>query len=125
MPLKNDQSCPTTVFSQQHLQRTNNHSGVLCEACQIRLSLSLGTALCLDNYSYYYLFLVIPFALAGLTIVFLLLKSCWTRDYQSCTPTSCNNFLPTKNWLILTNILEMFIAWLCDGHVFLDVYDAL
>ena len=61
-------------LQRQHLQCTSNHSGVLCGGCQTGLSLSLGTARCLDNCSNYYLLLVFPFALAGVAIVFILLK---------------------------------------------------
>ena len=62
-------------IQQQHLQCTNNRSGVLCGACQTGLSLGLGTARCLDHCSNsYYLFLIIPLALVGLAIVIFLLK---------------------------------------------------
>ena len=43
-------------IQQQHLQCTNNRSGVLCGACQTGLSLGLGTARCLDHCSNYITF---------------------------------------------------------------------
>ena len=56
------------------LQCTNKRSGVLCGACKAGLSLTLGTARCVDYCSNYYLFLVIPIGLAGMLLIFLLLK---------------------------------------------------
>ena len=50
-----------------------NRSGVLCGACQSNMSLVLGSSNC-KQCSNIYLLLILPFALAGLALVFLLLK---------------------------------------------------
>ena len=108
-------------LQQQHLQCTNNRSGVLCGACQTGLSLGLGTARCLDNCSNYYLFLIIPFTLAGLAVTLVLLKCNITVSmgiinplilYANIVHVNANIFFPQYKQLILTNILEVFIAWL-------------
>ena len=105
----------------QHLQCTNNRSGVLCGACQTGLSLGLGTAHCLDNCSNYYLFLIIPFTLAGLAVTLVLLKCNITVSmgiinplilYANIVHIDATIFFPQYKQLILTNILEVFIAWL-------------
>ena len=54
-------------------QCNHNHAGVLCGACEKNLSLVLGTSNC-SECSNIYLFLIIPFALAGVALVVLLLK---------------------------------------------------
>ena len=108
-------------LQQQHLQCTNNRSGVLCGACQTGLSLGLGTARCLDNCSNYYLFLVIPFTLAGLAVTLMLLKCNITVAmgiinplilYANIVHINATFFFPQHKELILTNFLEVFIAWL-------------
>ena len=105
----------------QHLQCTNNRSGVLCGACQTGLSLGLGTARCLDNCSNYYLFLIIPFTLAGLAVTLMLLKCNITVSMGIINPlildanivhVNATIFFPQYKQLILTNILQVFIAWL-------------
>ena len=108
-------------LQQQHLQCTNNRSGVLCGACQTGLSLGLGTARCLDNCSNYYLFLIILFTLAGLAVTLMLLKCNITVSmgiinplilYANIVHVNAIIFFPQYKQLILTNILEVFIAWL-------------
>ena len=49
-----------------------NHSGTLCGGCQPGLSLALGSPQCLDCSNNYNLALLIPFALAGLALVFFI-----------------------------------------------------
>ena len=49
-----------------------NHSGTLCGGCQPGLSLALGSPQCLDCSNNYHLALLIPFALAGLALVFFI-----------------------------------------------------
>ena len=53
-------------------QCTFNHSGRLCGGCQAGLSLALGSHQCLDCSNNYHLALLIPFALAGLALVFFI-----------------------------------------------------
>ncbi len=59
-------------FNQQE-QCDFNRSDVLCGACRPGLSLALGTSQCKEC-SNIYLLLLIPFALAGVVLVVLLLK---------------------------------------------------
>ena len=49
-----------------------SHSGWLCGSCQPGLSLALGSSQCLDCSDNYHLALLIPFALAGLALVFFI-----------------------------------------------------
>ena len=108
-------------LQRQHLQCTFNRSGVLCGGCQTGLSLSLGTARCLDNCSNYHLLLVFPFALAGLAIVFILLKcnlnvSLGTVNslifYVNIIHVNRTLFFPQNKRLFLTKMLAVFVAWL-------------
>ena len=108
-------------LQRQHLQCTSNRSGVLCGGCQTGLSIGLGTARCLDNCSNYHLFLVFPFALAGLTFVFILLKCNFTVSvgtinslifYANIVHVNRTIFFPQDQLLFLTNMLAVFIAWL-------------
>ena len=108
-------------LQRQHLQCTSNRSGVLCGGCQTGLSLGLGTARCLDNCSNYYLLLIFPFALAGLALVFILLKCNFTVSvgtinslifYANIVHVNRTIFFPQDKLLFLTNMLAVFIAWL-------------
>ena len=101
-------------------QCTFNHSGVLCGACQTGLSLALGTSQCLQC-SNIYLLLLIPFALAGLALVFLLLKCNLTVSegtinglifYANIVRVNQAIFFPKSSSLFMTKILSVFIAWL-------------
>ena len=49
-----------------------NRSGTLCGGCQPGLSLALGSPQCLDCSNNYHHVLLIPFALAGLALVFFI-----------------------------------------------------
>ena len=60
-------------LSEPDEQCSHNRSGVLCGACQTNLSIVLGTSNC-KKCSNVYLLLIIPFALAGVALVVLLLK---------------------------------------------------
>ena len=99
-----------------------NHSGVLCGACQQGLSLALGTSQCLKC-SNVYLLLLIPFALAGVALVFLLLKCNLTVSvgsinglifYANIIQVNHTTFFPqgVKGMNFLTKCLSVFIAWL-------------
>ena len=97
-----------------------NRSGVLCGACQPGLSLALGTSQCLQC-SNIYLLLLIPFALAGVTLVFLLLKCNLTVSegtinglifYANIVRVNQAIFFPQSSSLFVTKILSVFIAWL-------------
>ena len=99
-----------------------NHSGVLCGACQQGLSLALGTSQCLKC-SNIYLLLLIPFALAGIALVFLLLKCNLTVSvgsinglifYANIIQVNHPTFFPQgiEGTNLLTKFLSVFIAWL-------------
>ena len=73
-PLDYCTSKPVTVpvnFSQPDPQCNYNRSGTLCGGCQPGLSLALGSVKCL-HCSNEYLTLLIPFALAGVVLVFFI-----------------------------------------------------
>ena len=99
-----------------------NHSGVLCGSCQQGLSLALGTSQCLKC-SNVYLLLLIPFALAGVALVFLLLKCNLTVSvgsinglifYANIIQVNHTTFFPhgAQDMSPLTKGLSIFIAWL-------------
>ena len=97
-----------------------NHSGVLCGACQPGLSLALGTSQCLQC-SNIYLLLLIPFALAGVALVFLLLKCNLTVSvgtinglifYANIIRVNHSIFFPKGTVNILIKFLSVFIAWI-------------
>ena len=104
----------------QDQQCTLNRSGILCGECQTGLSLLLGTARCADHCTHYYLFLIIPFALAGVLLAFLLLKCNLTVSvgttntlilYANLIHINRTTFFPTKK-TFATRFLAVFIAWL-------------
>ena len=108
-------------LDQQDHQCTNNRSGVLCGACKTKHSLTMGTARCVDSCSNYYLFLIIPLALAGVLLVFLLLKCNLTVSvgttnalifYANIVHISRTVFFPHNNRNKLIRVLAVFIAWL-------------
>ena len=93
-----------------------NHSGLVCGGCQPGLSLALGTAQCLKC-SNEYLTLLIPFALAGVVLVFFIKLLDLTVPlglinglifYANIIKPSEYIFLPQNN----TNPLTIFISWL-------------
>ena len=99
-----------------------NHSGVLCGACQQGLSLALGTSQCLKC-SNVYLLLLIPFALAGVALVFLLLKCNLTVSvgsingvifYANIIQANQATFFPhgVHGVSFCSKFLSAFIAWL-------------
>ena len=97
-----------------------SHAGVLCGACQPGLSLALGTSQCLQC-SNVYLLLLIPFALAGVALVFLLLKCNLTVSvgtinglifYANVVKVNHAIFFPHGDTNLFTDILSVFISWL-------------
>ena len=96
-----------------------NRSGVLCGACRPGLSLVLGTSQC-KHCSNLYLLLLIPFALAGITLIIILLKCNLTVStgtingfifYANIIQTNRAAFFPALT-NIPTYLLSIFIAWL-------------
>ena len=109
-------------LSSQDEQCAFNHSGILCGACQQGLSLALGTSQCLKC-SNIYLLLLIPFALAGVALVFLLLKCNLTVSvgsinglifYANIIQANQAIFFPhgAQGVNYCTKFLSIFIAWL-------------
>ena len=93
-----------------------NHSGIICGACQPGLSLTLGHSQCL-RCSNEHLALLIPFAIAGLALVFFIKALNLTVAvgsmnslifYANIIRASDSIFFPAGD----TNLLTIFIAWL-------------
>ena len=92
------------------------HTGVLCGACQHSLSLALGSSQCL-HCSNSFLALLIPFALAGIALVILIVACNLTVAngavnglifYANIFAVNRSIFFPRGE----TNILTVFIAWI-------------
>ena len=110
------------TLNNQDDQCAFNHSGVLCGACQQGLSLALGTSQCLKC-SNVYLLLLMPFALAGVVLVFLLLKCSLTVSvgsinglifYANIIQINHPTFFPhgAQGINFFTKCLSVFIAWM-------------
>ena len=105
-------------LSEPDEQCSHNRSGVLCGACQTNLSMVLGTSNC-KKCSNVYLLLIIPFALAGVALVVLLLKCNLTVSVGYINGIIFYaNILQVKKALLFPNqskashIFSIFIAWL-------------
>ena len=94
-----------------------NHSGTLCGSCKPRLSLALGTSQCLKC-SNTCLTLLIPFGVAGLALVFLLVVCNLTVTegtlnglifYANIIWVNKAIFFPSNN--TTSKILTVFLAW--------------
>ena len=95
-----------------------NRSGVLCGACQTNLSMVLGTSNC-KKCSNVYLLLIIPFALAGVALVVLLLKCNLTVSVGHINGimfyaniVQVNKAILFPNQGTASHIFSTFIAWL-------------
>ena len=95
-------------------------SDILCGACRPGLSLMLGTSQC-GKCSNNYLLLLIPFALAGVALVVLLLKCNLTVSsgtinglifYVNIVQANYTSLFPQGNGKIIVNIFSVFISWL-------------
>ena len=106
----------TIPLNDTDVQCASNRSGLLCGACKENHSLVLGTfhcRLCTNSY----LALLIPFAVMGVALVFLLLVCKVTVAtgtlsglvfYANMVGVNRTIFLPVKS----TDALSIFIAWL-------------
>ena len=110
----------TIGFSDQDDQCSFNRSRVLCGSCLPGLSTSLGSSKCLEC-SNIYLLLIIPFAVAGVVLLFLLLICNLTVStgtinglifYANIVRKNHSIFFPAVHKAFITQILEVFIAWL-------------
>ena len=98
------------------LQCAYNRSGLLCGRCKEGYSLVLGTSQC-RKCTNFYLVLLIPFALRGVTLVFLLFVCKMTVAtarlsglvfYANIVGVNHTIFLPVQS----TDALSVFTAWL-------------
>ena len=98
------------------IQCNHNHSGILCGSCKENYSIALGNLHCLPC-SNNYLALILPFALAGIALVavVLFLRLTVTAGtlnglifYANVIQANRSIFFPEG----ATNILTVFIAWL-------------
>ena len=99
------------------MQCTQYRSGLLCGACKKGYSLVLGTSHCKQCTNNYHLLLLIPFALMGVALVFLLLVCKLTVAtgtlsglvfYANIVGANRTIFLPVES----TDAFSVFIAWL-------------
>lgn len=107
-----------------------NHSGLLCSSCGENLSTTLGTLHCLPC-SNSYLFLILPFALAGIALTLILLALRLTVAYgtlnglifyANTVQVGQSVFFPPGE----TNVLSVFIAWLnLDLGIEMCLYDGM
>ena len=95
-----------------------SRSGVLCGACQTDFSIVLGTSNC-KKCSNVYLLLIIPFALAGVALVVLLLKCNLTVSVGHINGiifyaniVQVNKAILFPNQSKVSQIFSTFIAWL-------------
>ena len=104
------------TFNDTDKQCENNRSGLLCGGCKSGFSLALGSSKCLLC-SNVYILLLVPFALAGIALVLLLLVFKLTVAagtinslifYANIIAVNRSIFFPPNE----TNILTVFIAWL-------------
>ena len=105
---------------EQNQQCAFNRSGVLCGACQPGLSLALGTSRCMEC-SDIYILLFIPFALAGVALIILMLKCNLTVStgtlnglifYANIIRANHAVFFPLGRSDAFSSFLSVFIAWL-------------
>ena len=104
-------------FTYFDVQCNHNHSGMLCGSCSSDYSISLGTLHCLDSCSNSHLALIIPFALAGMALVaVLLLLNLSVANgtinglifFVNIIQANHAAFFPLGK----TTVLTVFIAWL-------------
>ena len=93
-----------------------NRSDILCGACKPPFSLALGSSKCLQC-SNYWLFLLIPFSLAGIALVTLLLILDLNISKGTLNSVVFYSNIVIANRAILIplekyNFLAMFISWL-------------
>ena len=104
-------------------QCAQGRSGILCGRCNSNLSLTIGTSQCLECTNAY-VALLLPFALAGLMLVLLLIICNLTVSmgtinglifYANIVWVNHANFFKTPNIFgvrVFQQVLAVFIAWL-------------
>ena len=109
----------TVVFplNNSDIQCAYNRSGLLCGRCKEGYSLVLGSTQCKKCTNNYHIVLLIPFAVMGVALVFLLLVCKLTVAtgtlsgllfYANIVGPNRTIFLPVES----TNAFSIFIAWL-------------
>ena len=107
----------TFPLNESNKQCAHNRSGLLCGACKEGYSLVVGGSQCWKCTNNYHLALLIPFALMGVALVFLLLVCKLTVAtgtlsglvfYANILGVNRTIFLPVES----TDGLSVFIAWL-------------
>ena len=102
----------------QDKQCAFNRTGILCGSCSTGLSNVLGSSEC-HSCSNFWLFLNIPFAFAGILLVFLLTILNITVSegtlsgiifYCNIIENNLSLFLPDKEIVFVTRLLKMFIS---------------
>ena len=97
------------------MQCAYNRSGLLCGACKDKYTLVLGISHC-KQCTNYHLYLLVPFALLGVALIFLLLICKLTVAtgtlsglvfYANIVGANHNIFLPVES----TDVFSVFIAW--------------
>ena len=111
----------TDNWIDENKQCAFNRTGILCGACSSGLSLALGSSECL-HCSNYYLLLLLPFALAGLLLVLILLICNLTVSqgtlsglvfYANIIQVNDAIFFPLAHKTNMWNqFLSLFIAWI-------------
>ena len=103
------------------MQCINAHVGILCGGCQEGLSLTLGSSQCRECASNYYLFLLVVFAVLGVTLVALLFLFNLTVSvgtingiifYANIINTNSNVIFQNSSTNGLTKFLSIFISWI-------------
>ena len=103
------------ILGDYDAQCNYDHSGILCGDCRAGLSLALGTSQCLTC-SNWYLFLILPFALAGILLVaFIKVINLTTAHgringlifYVNIVKANEFIFLPQEG----ANPITLFISW--------------
>ena len=103
-------------FDDLDAQCNYNHSGILCGSCKDNFSIALGTLHCLPCTNSY-LALLLPFILAGISLVavLLLLQISVANGtvnglifFANIVQANRSDFFPLGD----TNVLTVFIAWL-------------
>ena len=100
-------------------QCNNNRVGTLCGQCKANYSLALGTLHCIKCTNSNYIALILPFALAGIVLVIVILLLHLTVDVGTLNGLIFYvNIIHTNHQAFLSyharerNILTVFIAWL-------------
>ena len=105
-------------------QCTLNHTGILCGACPVNLSLAIGSSRCKECTNNYYLLLLIAFAAAGIILVLFINVLNWTVGigtinglifYANIIWANQSVLFPPEDETIGSfplNALKTFIAWL-------------